>query len=676
MPDERPASVDGIGAPQQVELPPPPASAASPSPKSRRGLHPLMLYGVFAVIYVLAALVFMAMFPRVDGAMEEIKLLGTAIFAFGAIGLLLLAFLALLRVRDIKDRPKAKTIALLRICIGIVPLLFVSAITALLINLPPKISLEIITPTSEAALVAPVSVTIGLPTAMKSFAVAGQTPLKFEWDFNGDGTVDQETFDPQATYIFSKSGVYGVAARVTMTSGVTKTLNMRLVIPRSSFGVQPIQPIVDEPVSFTLTHLFPKDTQNSQTPTVTKAAWDFDGDGTVDLETNQLSAVYTYHAIGSVQVSVQLTLSNQTQSTLARSIDVVEAPPQPFPITLETEPSTLLGPPPFGVLFILKTAEQVASASWDFGDQKTAEGLRVAHVYSAVGNYTVTATVRSGTGSTARLTKIVRVTNPLQIPDLQFEGNPPVRSFTVEGEVPLTVDLTPSTSLPLISFSWDGDAGEEVEVSEKSYHAVFRDVGKYFVDLIGTDPEQNVYRKRITINALPAKSFVNFSMDPESPTAPATVKFDGSDTFVPDDEITGFEWDFGDDTMSGTKFSGARIDHTFEKPGTYRIRLTVRTTSGKSFQTERTLTVRAPLLDACFVPSRKSGQAPLGVRFDTSCTTGTFAKWMWDFGDSSESDQQSPTHVYLNPGEFLVTLTATSSDGFKSTKTSTISVSQ
>jgi PKD repeat protein len=217
-----------------------------------------------------------------------------------------------------------------------------------------------------------------------------------------------------------------------------------------------------------------------------------------------------------------------------------------------------------------------------------------------------------------------------------------------------------------------------VQTTEKGIQAVYREAGRYFIDLIGIDPDQNVFRKRITVTAKAPQSAVTFTMDPETPTAPALVTFDASDTFIPNgEEITGFEWDFGDDSNAGdSKFSGSSIQHKFEKAGTYQITLSVRTTSGKVFTGKQTLVVRAPLTDACFLPSRRTGKAPLGVRFDSACSTGNFTSWLWDFGDSSQSDQQNPTHVFLKAGEFTVTFTATTSDGLKSVKTSVISVTE
>lgn len=273
----------------------------------------------------------------------------------------------------------------------------------------------------------------------------------------------------------------------------------------------------------------------------------------------------------------------------------------------------------------------------------------------------------------------MRVTNPLDIRGLTFEGTPTVQDFAIQGEVPLSVNLTPVTAQPLISFTWDASKAPEAVITDKTFQATYRDIGKYTVDLIGIDPDQNVFRKTLTITALPATSTVVFTMDPPTPTAPALVKFDASDTFVPlGDDITGFEWDFGDSASrdTSTKFSGARVEHLFQKPGTYTIQLTVRTIGGKSYTGRQTLLVRAPLFDVCFVPSRVTGKAPLGVRFDTGCSTGNFTQWLWDFNDDAQTDVQNPTHVFVKAGEYRVTLTGTTKDGLKGSKTTTITVTE
>jgi PKD repeat protein len=671
-------SVDGVTAPvsattQTPALPPTPSAPRSPAHERRT----IVVMVVLALLYVLPAFVLIALFPRTDGALTGLRSAATLVYIMCGVLWLLLGLAGFLRLSSLKDRPRMRFFATIRLAVLIIPMLIVSILVPILINIPPTLRLQVLWPTVAAEMVAPVAVQFGMPTALQYFSTLGQTPLNFQWDYNNDGIADQETFDPVSTYVISKAGIYNIVCRVLMTDGTRTNVTLRLVISRASFGVTPSSPIIDEPVTFALDHLFPKASSNAAVPTVAKAEWDFDGDGTVDTESTGLSAVNTFHALGQREVTVRVTLSNQTQQTLTRIVTVVEPVPQPFPVSIETEPGLLIGPPPFPVLFTIKTDEPIASASWDFGDQKTAEGIRVAHQFGQVGSFTVSATVRSKSGSIAKLTKLVRVTEALEIRDLTFQGSPAVKNFVIEGPVPLSIDLTPNTLQSFITFSWDVPTASEFSVSGKSLQAVYRDEGRYTIDVIGVDPEGRVFRKPIVIQAQPPASLVSFTMTPIAPTAPATVSFDASDTFIPSGEqVTGFEWKFGDQASAAARFTGSRTDYRYEKPGTYVIEVTVKTINGNSYVGKQTLVVRAPLVDACVLPSRTSGTAPLGVKFDTSCSTGDFTSWRWNFGEGSESDQSSPVHVFAEPGEYTVRATATTADGKTSTITTSISVSQ
>ena len=42
-------------------------------------------------------------------------------------------------------------------------------------------------------------------------------------------------------------------------------------------------------------------------------------------------------------------------------------------------------------------------------------------------------------------------------------------------------------------------------------------------------------------------------------------------------------------------------------------------------------------------------------------STGSPVSWLWDFGDGSSSTIQNPSHIYLNPGKYTVSLTITDS---------------
>ena len=56
------------------------------------------------------------------------------------------------------------------------------------------------------------------------------------------------------------------------------------------------------------------------------------------------------------------------------------------------------------------------------------------------------------------------------------------------------------------------------------------------------------------------------------------------------------------------------------------------------------------------------GPAPLSVQFTDSSLNGPVA-WVWSFGDGGTSAVQNPSHSYVTPGSYTVTLTVTNADG-------------
>ncbi len=59
-----------------------------------------------------------------------------------------------------------------------------------------------------------------------------------------------------------------------------------------------------------------------------------------------------------------------------------------------------------------------------------------------------------------------------------------------------------------------------------------------------------------------------------------------------------------------------------------------------------------------FFADSTSGELPLTVHFQDS-SEGNIYSWLWDFGDSSTSTEQSPLHVYNKAGSFTVSLITT-----------------
>jgi PKD repeat protein len=119
---------------------------------------------------------------------------------------------------------------------------------------------------------------------------------------------------------------------------------------------------------------------------------------------------------------------------------------------------------------------------------------------------------------------------------------------------------------------------------------------------------------------------------------PLTVHFEDTTT---DASWVSTAWNFGDGTDTGKI-----VDHTYVNPGTYSVTMTHTQSGGNSGVASTTITVnaiQAPV--ALWTSNVTTGQAPFTVQF-TDQATGNPISWSWDFGDSTTSTLQNPTHTY------------------------------
>jgi len=81
------------------------------------------------------------------------------------------------------------------------------------------------------------------------------------------------------------------------------------------------------------------------------------------------------------------------------------------------------------------------------------------------------------------------------------------------------------------------------------------------------------------------------SADPIDGQAPVVVHFDGSGSSDPDGDLSTLSWDFGDSTSA----EGATVEHTYDRPGSFHVLLTV--TDSRGTTGTATVEVRVTLAD-------------------------------------------------------------------------------
>ena len=111
-------------------------------------------------------------------------------------------------------------------------------------------------------------------------------------------------------------------------------------------------------------------------------------------------------------------------------------------------------------------------------------------------------------------------------------------------------------------------------------------------------------------------------------------------------------WDFGDGNTSTDK----EPKHIYEKEGTYTVTLTAKNEKEKESISTQTIKVERPALSANFEYELSSKVAPSTITFKNLSTGAD--KYVWDFGDYTQSEEANPTHKYRFSGNYTVKLYA------------------
>jgi gliding motility-associated-like protein len=120
--------------------------------------------------------------------------------------------------------------------------------------------------------------------------------------------------------------------------------------------------------------------------------------------------------------------------------------------------------------------------------------------------------------------------------------------------------------------------------------------------------------------------------------------------------ITNWNWDFGDGSVSTAQFPS----HPYTDGGTFTTQLIATSDQGCSDTITQDITVYELPVVAFTQTSVCSSDT---THFVNTSTDQFPLSFEWDFGDNTTDTLTSPDHLYANPNNYSVTLTATSSFG-------------
>ena len=164
---------------------------------------------------------------------------------------------------------------------------------------------------------------------------------------------------------------------------------------------------------------------------------------------------------------------------------------------------------------------------------------------------------------------------------------------------------------------------------------------------------------------------------PELGDTTQALTFDGSQSTAGSSPIASYDWDMGD----GSVLTGVSVNHSYDTPGTYAIKLAVTDEAGLSDTATLSILI-SPAIEVnpptAIIEGPETGSTGEVLIFDGSNSTAganPIASYEWDMGDGATLDGATIQYTYKAPGEYEVTLTVTDETGVSDATTLLVQIS-
>ncbi len=460
--------------------------------------------------------------------------------------------------------------------------------------------------------------TVGAPSTITSTA----------WDFGDPASGGNNTstlLNPSHT--FSAPGTYTVTLVITTGNNCTQTTTQVITVglaPTAAFTATTV--CTNTPMTFTNNSI----NGNSY-------FWDF-GDPSVTTDTTSAaSPTYTYTNAGTYNVML---IANPGPCSDTSILAVTVAP---GPQVLFAAPQTCLNDPTIFTDQSSITSGNIVGWSWDFGvgalSNDTSNLQNPTYTYATAGTYTVSLTCTSNNGCQTTNTMTITV-NPL--PAANFSSD-----VVCVGAPTTFTDLSGTPGGTITGWVWDFGDGSPTSSTQNPQHTYTND-STYNVTLI----IQNSFGCLDTVNlaaVTAAMPQVLFTADTFAGCPMLCVDF-LDQTTIASGAITGWTWDFGDNTPPSYSQSPS---HCYNVTGTYTVTLTATSNGGCA-----TTLVIPDMIEVYPVPHASFFATPpittvvnTDIQF-TDLSQGNPVTWQWDFGDPATgtdvSALQNPLYTYSN----------------------------
>jgi len=324
--------------------------------------------------------------------------------------------------------------------------------------------------------------------------------VRYEWDFDGDGTFDHESSSSgAATFVFTGLGEFHALFRATDDQGAMGTATVTVVVLNQPPTVR-ANDIVSDAEDVHLTVM-----ADDPDGDLVSFVWD-PGDGSSNVTTTGPTLVHRYTEEGEYRVWVMVT--DEDGGTATTSFTVTRVPPKVLHevIASVSEDEVFIGQAVTFQVDVIEGSPSTYSVAWHLGDGNGSTELTFEHTYGQPGTYNVRVDVTDSWD--------LLVSDELVVKVVWRPNEPPVAVPSVEQWVKpghnlgfSEISYDPDGTIVLWQWDFDGDGEfDHTNTTDGNHTHVYPEEGLYTAILRVTDNRGEV-----------GIATVNIKVDDEAP---------------------------------------------------------------------------------------------------------------------------------------------------------------
>lgn len=310
---------------------------------------------------------------------------------------------------------------------------------------------------------------------------------------------------------------------------------------------------------------------------------------------------------------------------------------------------------------------------------KLEESSKTSFTFSNYGSYEIKVILKDSSWKEKEITKNINITKKLWILEgikVYNENNKEVEWFRYEkstheyylhdlwAPAKILFDTrllkTDNPLYTLKEVKWDiGDDEGNDAIGKTLTHEIFSEWNTtikvtYFFENIRSTKDNIVMEEKIYIDSKVKDVLLNLQIDMSSEYVPSLVKFDASLSYVKNDNITKFIYDYGDGQIE--ERDAINLWHLYSEAWDYTVTLTVVTQSWKRFSLVKKIILKPKPQTVKINTSMKMAPVWQAIDFNSSESEWQINSYFWDFGDGFTSTDANPNHIYTKKWSYDVLL--------------------